>query len=75
MPQGLVILALTAGGKGATLGLQVGDVLYAMNGKALGSLEMLRGYLDHLLLAVSQLPTQQTHGYSTKPIELVKQIN
>jgi serine protease Do len=48
MPQGLVIVALTAGGKGATLDLQVGDVLYAMNGKPLASLEALRGYLDHL---------------------------
>jgi len=48
MPQGLVIVALTAGGKGATLDLQVGDVLYAMNGKPLASLETLRAYLDHL---------------------------
>jgi serine protease Do len=48
MPQGLVIVALTAGGKGATLDLQVGDVLYAMNGKPLASLETLRDYLDHL---------------------------
>jgi serine protease Do len=48
MPQGLVIVALTAGGKGATLDLQVGDVLYAMNGKPLPTLEALRGYLDHL---------------------------
>ena len=47
-PQGLVIVALTAGGKGATLDLQVGDVLYAMNGKPLPTLEALRGYLDHL---------------------------
>ena len=46
--QGLLILALTAGGKGATLDLQVGDVLYAMNGKPLASLETLRAYLDHL---------------------------
>ena len=48
MPQGLVIVALTAGGKGATLDLQVGDVLYAMNGKPLPSLEALRDLLDHL---------------------------
>ena len=48
MPQGLVIVALTAGGKGATLDLQVGDVLYAMNGKTLPSLEALRDLLDHL---------------------------
>ena len=48
MPQGLVIVALAAGGKGATLDLQVGDVLYAMNGKPLASLETLRASFDHL---------------------------
>jgi serine protease Do len=48
MPQGLVIVALTAGGKGATLDLQVGDVLYTMNGKPLPSLEALRDLLNHL---------------------------
>ena len=47
-PQGLVVVALTAGGQGAALDLQVDDVLYALNGKQLVSLEMLRGYLDHL---------------------------
>lgn len=47
-PQGLVVVALTAGGQGGPLDLQVGDVLYALNGKPLASLEALRGYLDHL---------------------------
>jgi serine protease Do len=48
MPQGLMIVALTAGGRGAAVDLQVGDVLYAMNGKPLASLEALRDCLDHL---------------------------
>jgi serine protease Do len=47
-PQGLVVVALTAGGQGAAMDLQVGDVLYALNGKPIASLETLRGYLDHL---------------------------
>ena len=43
-----MIVALTATGKGATLDLQVGDVLYAINQKPIESVQSLRDTLEHL---------------------------
>ncbi len=48
MPEGLLIIALTEGGKGATLDLQAGDIIYALNGKLTASLTALRSLLDQL---------------------------
>jgi S1-C subfamily serine protease len=45
---GLVIVALTAGGKAASLDFQVGDVLYELNWKPIASVAAMRDLLEHL---------------------------
>lgn len=47
-PTGLVIVALTAGGKGTLLDFQVGDVLYSINRTPIGTLSELRKVLEEL---------------------------
>jgi serine protease Do len=47
-PKGLVIVALTAEGKAASVDLQVGDVLYTLNHKEIDSVQGLRDILAHL---------------------------
>ncbi len=66
MPRGLVIVALTATGKGATLDLQVGDVLYAINRKPIESVQTLREFLEHLpdnAAVALQLEREGKHQY------------
>jgi len=47
-PSGLVIVALTAGGKAAALDFQVGDILYSLNRRPITSVASLRELLEHL---------------------------
>jgi S1-C subfamily serine protease len=45
---GLVIVALTAEGKATSIDLQVGDVLYTLNRKAIDSVQGLRDMITQL---------------------------